>query len=532
MSEQEDRYSLLDDQLFEVSAEHGGAAATTQMSLPQLLAMLDDEDVHIHQFGGLQAHQHQSWFCFLVQLGALGRARSGVPERGSPARWREALLALSGEDEGAWCLVQDVLDKPGFMQAPLTEGSLKAAKFEGKVVATPDMLDVLVLSKNHDIKASRMQNPEPEHWIYALISLQTQGGYSGRDNYGIVRMNGGSASRPFVGLAPGLDWGARWRRDVACAVETRTARIQKLGLSAQGVALVWCLPWNGEPAMALSLEACDPLFLEICRRIRFVGTLNGLICLKSSTTSARIGGSSELKGNTQDVWTPMLVEKDGIKSLTISGNGFSYDVVRKLISHEDLIPSPAQRYGDADTRKPMLFWAHGLTRGQGITEGLHQRILLIPGKVLGRLRPDEERAKLAKRAKLQAELTGNIRRKALYAALRVLYAGGATDEERPIDEHWMRRYEQDADARFFVHLFEHMDKEEIESNLLWFKLMRSCAYTLLMEATHAAPIPSAKRWRAIAIAESMFHSSFYRHPELSIYVQTERPDEEVTDVVQ
>lgn len=532
MSEQEIHHSLLDEPIFEVSREHNSASTTSKMSLPQILAMLDDENIHIHQFGGLQAHQHQAWFCFLVQLGALGRTRSKVPVPGSVERWREALLELSGRDEGAWCLIQEFLDKPGFMQAPLTEGSLKEAKFEGNVVATPDMLDVLLLAKNHDIKASRMQHPEPEHWIYALISLQTQEGYSGRGNYGIVRMNGGFASRPFVGLAPNLDWGARWRRDVICAIETRAERIQKLGLDAQGVALLWCLPWNGEPAMALSLESCDPLFIELCRRIRFVKSPNGPICLKAPTNAARISGAAELKGNTQDVWTPLLVEKDGVKALTISGNGFSYDVVRKLILHEDLLPSPAQLYGDADTRKPMLFWAHGLTRGQGITEGLHQRVLLIPGKVLGKLRSGEERAKLAKRAKLQAELTGNIRRKALYAALRVLYAGGATDGERPIDEHWMRRYEQEADARFFEHLFENMDKEEDESNQLWFKLMRTCAYELLREATHAAPIPSAKRWKAIANAESIFSSSFYRHKEFEMYVSTHQPDEEVTDVVQ
>jgi CRISPR system Cascade subunit CasA len=49
----------------------------------------------------------------------------------------------------------------------------------------------------------------PEHWFYALLTLQTMQGFLGAGNYGISRMNGGFASRPSVGLAPSDRWGMR-----------------------------------------------------------------------------------------------------------------------------------------------------------------------------------------------------------------------------------------------------------------------------------------------------------------------------------
>jgi CRISPR system Cascade subunit CasA len=529
MSAQGLYHSLLEEHLFCVALHsEGGGLRRVKMSLPEVLATLDAAGEQLASFEALQAHQQQAWFCFLVQLGALAHTHAGIAARADQAAWREALLTLAGADAGAWCLIQEALHKPAFMQSPVPEGTLKEAGFEGNEIPTPDLLDVLLTAKNHDVKASRMRSDSVEHWIYALITAQTMEGYSGRGNYGIVRMNGGFASRPFVGLAPSLDWGARWRRDVARAMEVRDQIALDLGADASGHALLWLLPWDGSAQMALSIGACAPFFIEVCRRIRFVKTSAGVCCLKAPSDAARIALGNELKGITGDLWMPQQVEKDGTKGLTITGRGFSYDLLRKLLLREDLLPSPAQQLAEVEPGM-VLLWASGMTRGQGKTEGLHQRLLLIPAKAQGRLRGDVTRLQLAQRARAQAELTGAIRSKALYAALKTLYAGGVTDQDHAISEHWTQRYEQEADAQFFEHLFEHIDADEdIESHRPWFEKMRRVARDLLMEATHAVPVPSARRWRAIAVAEQIFDSSFYRHKEFAPYMSANPDTQEVS----
>jgi CRISPR system Cascade subunit CasA len=525
MSAQGLYHSLLDEQLFGVALHtDAGGLRRVKMSLPEVLAALDAPGEQLASFEALQAHQQQAWFCFLVQLGALARIHAGIEAHADRTAWREALLKLTRGDEGAWCLIQEALNKPAFMQSPVPEGTLENAGFD-KEVHSPDVLDILILSKNHDVKASRMQSDSLEHWIYALIALQTMEGYSGRNNYGIVRMNGGSASRAFVGRAPSLDWGVRWRRDVARALEVQDQIALDLGADAFGHALLWLLPWDGSPQMALNIETCAPFFIEVCRRIRFVKTSSGLCCLKVASDAARIAHGNELRGITGDLWMPLLVDKEGAKSLTITGRGFSYDLLRKLLLGDEIQPSPSQQATTTEVAT-VLLWTSGVARGQSKTEGLHQRLLLIPAKAQGRLRGDTTRLQLAQRARAQAELTGAIRSKALYAALKTLYAGGVTDQDHAISEHWTQRYEQEADAQFFEHLFEHIDADEdIESHRPWFEKMRRFARALLIEATHAAPLPSARRWRAIAVAEQVFDSSFYRHKEFAPYMSA-NPDKQ------
>ena len=61
---------------------------------------------------------------------------------------------------------------------------------------------MLITSRNHDLKQNVARQAEPEDWVFALVSLQTSEGYGGSGNQGIARMNGGSSSRPMLGLAP------------------------------------------------------------------------------------------------------------------------------------------------------------------------------------------------------------------------------------------------------------------------------------------------------------------------------------------
>ena len=211
-------HPLLDEPLIRT---RGPAGAPERHTLPGLLAALARDAVR--DFPALRPHQRHPWHAFLVQVAALALHRAGAAEPfDDAASWREALLALTPDDpEGAaWCLIAPP-ERPAFMQPPDPQGRLSGWKGP---LHSPDELDMLVTSKNHDLKAARMGQAEPDDWLMALISLQTQEGFLGAGNYGISRMNGGFASRPALGVAPKAWWGLRWRRDLATRFQPPACR--------------------------------------------------------------------------------------------------------------------------------------------------------------------------------------------------------------------------------------------------------------------------------------------------------------------
>ena len=104
-----------------------------------------------------------------------------------------------------------------------------------------------------DIMRERMRQAEPDDWLFALVSLQTQEGFLGAGNYGISRMNGGFSSRPALGVAPHGGAGRRWRRDVAALLATRDEVAEVHGLQADGgLKLLWLAPWDGTTSTAFA----------------------------------------------------------------------------------------------------------------------------------------------------------------------------------------------------------------------------------------------------------------------------------------
>ena len=177
---------------------------------------------------------------FRVQLAALALDGAGVSEPPQEeGAWRDLLLALTEGMDGPWALVVDDRSRSAFLQPP-DPGGLNWTS-----IATPDALDLLITSKNHDLKVAVADEAVPEDWVHALISLQTSDGYGGRGKFNIARMNGGSSSRAMLGLAPAgpdgrPDPSSWWRRDLGVVLLNRTAPTV---LTRGGPALLWTLPW-------------------------------------------------------------------------------------------------------------------------------------------------------------------------------------------------------------------------------------------------------------------------------------------------
>lgn len=495
-------------------------AGGQRVSLPGLFAALAARDAR--GFPVLRPHQRPAWHMFLVQLGALAlwRQRS---EAWSPddlpidtAFWSTALRALTADhpDDAPWRLVVDNDAKPAFLQPPAPAG------LKWSTVETADAIDMLITARNHDLKQTVAHRAAADDWIFALVSLQTMEGYGGRGHQGIARMNGGSSSRPMLGLAPAtehettLDPAAWWARDVSRLLGLRAAGKDKGLGTAGGPALLWCLPWpEGEQ---LDLRTLDPWFIEVCRRIRLSG--NSVISGRRSISKATRIAAKQFNGSVGDPWAP--VHKTEGKSLTLSGGDFDYRRLCSLLfSGEWNVPTLAT----SDTSDPenMLLVAEALSRGNAKTEGFKSRVLPIPPRAR-RMLSSPTAASLSQD---QMEEIAKFDR-ALRTALALVAARG--DREQLNKDHYVfarpaqTRFNRKIDRLFFPSLWRRVEAaaDSAAAQHVKTEFLRQL-YCAAQDEFHAAlpaiPCTAIHRPRAEARARRRFRNSVWReYPELFI----------------
>ena len=384
---------------------------------------------------------------FLVQLGALALARASAdtpPE--DEGTWRDLLLRLTDGDATAFALTAPE-DRAAFLQ-PAAPPGLTWSRVE-----TPDALDMLITSKNHDLKQAVARHAAPEDWVFALVSLQTMEGYGGAGNQGIARMNGGSSSRPMLGFAPaqpgggGPDVSAWWRRDVLRLLALRKAGKVAVHGTPGGPALIWTLSWP--EGRKLALHDLDPWFIESCRRIRLIQDGDRLAALRTTSKDARID-AKEAKGVTGDPWAPVSMDGNP-RSLTLGDGDFTYARLCELLFEGGWKRPPLADPGEGDAAGVIV--AEAFARGNSKTEGFKSRIVPVPGWARRRFgQPD-----LGALAKDQiAEI--EIFDKALRNGLALVAAGG--DRDKLNKDHYARardardRFDRAADALFFEALWD------------------------------------------------------------------------------
>ncbi len=489
-------YSLLDGSVISVLYRNGDTAAT---NLPVIFTGLLDNT--IVSFEALQPHQQQAWYSFLVQLAAMAVARENNGEIAStPDEWKELLLKLADGSEAAWHLVVDDVSKPAFMQPPVPEGSLEEAKYSSDI-QTPDELDMLVTSKNHDLKGNRILHPESEHWFFALLTLQSMDGIMGRGNYGIIRMNSGYGNRPFLGVTPELSWSSRFKRDMRVLLDNRSDLLSMY--KSNGYTLLWIPFWDGGKKSGIQLFECDPYFIEICRRIRFKKNDGEFLCFKTNTKASRLTAPDDLKGRTNDPWTP--INKKEIKSLSVGENGFTYKLLQELLLGQEYAKPIAMEL-QSDEKNGGYLVAVALIRGMGKTNGLDKRVISIPSKVYRLFSNESDKELFAERARDRVTLASEVQKNILYPSISSLLSSG-TGERIDFEKvaQWINRFDQEIDRRFFESLWASVEMEQEEATRQWEKILLEEAEKIFKEAERSTPIAQIRRLRAVSKARSMFY---------------------------
>lgn len=517
------QYDLLTEPLISVTPPGGGMPRL--ISLPELYASLVRDEVA--DFPALRPHQRHVWHAFLVQVGALalhhGGATNGPDAPDAAATWRLLLGALTpgSANAGAWALVSPY-DRPALLQPPDATPDMSKAK----ILESPDSLDMLVTSRNHDVKRGVMRRARPEHWLYSLVSLQTQEGFLGQGNYGVSRMNGGFSSRPGFGVVPSGGVGRHILRDVQCLLQLRGEMLE-FGAhfkSADGLALLWLLPWDG--TTSLSMDRLDPFYVEICRRVRLrTAQQTGIEAMCWGSKVARIQSDS-LRGLTGDPWAPVVRDEKGSKALTFEPSTNTYRRLTPLLFPRISDPmaakrAPLQRIFPTDDSSGLSLSISGLVRGQGSTEGLHVRRIPV-SHTRRSFMAEVSTDPIAALAHERVRLAGEFVRTVFYpAALTVLTAAPGAGERKRDDDtaksrtgSWCHKLEDSIDLDFF----EHLDHEAgaatpDEASLLrraWFEDLGARGRQLLAALIDAAPDAAMRHYRVRVRATDRYAASFTR----------------------
>ena len=528
-------HSLLDDPLIRVRQR--GDGAQRQLTLPGLFVALAADE--IRDFPALRPHQRHPWHAFLVQLAAIALHHQGKDQPlGSEAHWRTALLDLTPEQPNgaAWCLVSPI-DQPAFLQPPVPEGSLE--KWDEEI--SPEAVDLLFLSKNHELKPQRMVTAAPDDWIFALVSLQTAAPFGGKENYGVARMNGGYSSRPGLGVLPRGGLGVRWQRDVEIMLANRDNLVAEHAYaSSDGLSLCWLQPWDGSPNSALSFGEMDPFFIEVCRRVRMTQQQGRVSLRRTSTKSTRITKQEKdaRKGNTGDLWTP-IQKKEG-KSIHVPETGFDYRLLTDLAFGSSWRAPSAQRLRAQDDHDGLRLVARGVSGANCRTHGYHERQVPLRSN-MRRLFLQGNMGLLERIAARRVEAVSNINKELLSAIIELLDQGknrNWRDIPDPIKKRagaLSKPFEQAEDLRFFDCLSKEVEATEAEREAIyleWLLTMAERARDVLRQTFHAGPKSAERRYRAQAAATSRLEGGLRSTkvvPALAEHYRQERLSKENID---
>lgn len=347
----------------------------SSFTLPGVLAGLDEGSVT--GFPELRPHQEAPWHAFLVQIAALAQRATDSRKPVDAPTWASRLLTLSrhhGADNQGWHL---------YASSPLTPAVLQPADPGGLrwyTLATPDDgLDLLVSAKYHDRKFDVARRARPEHWLYAVATIQACAGYDGPRLYHTARVNGAFASRTFLGTAPvnaatgAVDVSAWWRRDVDILLSMRPITASDPVASSRRPALLWFVPWPER--QQLSLSDLDPWFLDTPRRVRITrGTDGDLAVQRAGSVRPRINGAGA-SGNTGDPWTAVHA-KEG-KALALAGP-LNDRRLLDLLFGVGWTPPPCVRWDPPAASGQLAIIAHGFAKRDKKITGYYQRLVAVP----------------------------------------------------------------------------------------------------------------------------------------------------------
>ncbi|GEO18005.1 hypothetical protein MAE02_57010 [Microvirga aerophila] len=254
--------------------------------------------------------------------------------------------------------------------------------------------------------------------------------------------------------------------------------------------------------------------------------------LAVGTKASRIAANKAENGITGDAWTPIEIRQGDAKALTIDARGFSYRRFADILTRTRFRPAPLQEIGPEEEGEAFVLVCRALVRGQGKTEGYHERRVPISREAVRAFRRGEVE-RVAALAKSRIEDAAKVRG-ALRFALLVLFQNGK-DQIDVRDPSSTRRadarldsFEAAVDADFFERMWEELPAGEgtvaaAAVRTEWLRDLLAHARNVLAAAEAGSPRSAVRSYRARARAEEALRRRFFK--DFASFFSTEVSDD-------
>jgi len=280
--------------------------------------------------------------------------------------------------------------------------------------------------------------------------------------------------------------------------------------------VVWTEPWDGTKAEGLLINQLEPLYIEICRRVRLRQADRGLEAVRANSLSRRI---IDIKGLTGDPWAPVgkATGQRDTPPAFLGPRKFGYErIVDGLFSADWELPRLLRlTTHDGSPGGATQLIARGMVRGEGGTAGYHERVIPLTPKtaqVFGSGGNKEDIGDIARQRIAQIGKVKNILRHAIATFLARGESGDTTPEQRSLANRWVDKLDEIVDAGFFKRLQDEFDIEHADDRhslrMNWLRNgtdgIVDHAESVLHAAEEALPCPSVHRFKAMVEADSVF----------------------------
>lgn len=277
--------------------------------------------------------------------------------------------------------------------------------------------------------------------------------------------------------------------------------------AAGGLALTWLRPWDTD--VPLEMSELDPFFIEVCRRVRLERSPGGQIAALTRPSARPRTQSAALKGNLGDPWVPIKLGKAEPAALTVSSGGFDYRLARQILLDRAAFSEPlALRELPGEHGRDSEIHMAVLVRGQGKTEGLHERIISLPYSIAQQMPfddadVDDEENTLAEFSKRMVDAAGEARKVLRQSVLIYLQGPDNPKFNKPDAAAWITRYDRAIDEQYFDYLFGAAEAGTEEANRRWQEFLGREAIRLARAVWETAAAPGTRREKARAASETV-----------------------------
>ena len=267
---------------------------------------------------------------------------------------------------------------------------------------------------------------------------------------------------------------------------------------------------------AMSAAMSAPTNVPSACANRFSQINDQIVAHRGSSKCARVAFPKGYAGVTGDPWTP--IDREAAKALTIDGKGFHYRRVVDLMAGSSFVPSPMQQPASTDGQGDLVLAFAATARGQGETQGHHERRIPVPAKIVSMLGSGGA-DRLAAASRVRVDNAGAMRTKVLKPALLSLFQNTSdgidfkhTASNKKADI-FLAALDREIDRTFFEDLFNELAEDDLDKRTdirkLWLLRLKTHAEDQLAAAEAGSPLSFVRRYHSRAAAVDRLQRSFF-----------------------